>query len=195
MGRLELFRRSRTRTSPIDRVERKKKQKYEHSEEVDYDDIPMIDRVPTAIDYESEGSEVEWLEERSLQSRYSLQKRNYRTRESLLSDDEDDDHDDRYSVMDVAAVDDADSFEADSDLEVGNTMQQERETIEAVMQKSISPKSTNPRADDKAAIEWSFSPKNPKTDDNVTHPFPFSFICFSSKVPKVTTPTASLCCD
>jgi hypothetical protein len=72
----------------------------------DHDVFPMIDRVPTAMEYHSEGSEGSWLEERSQASRYSSVLSVTRTRESIFNSEEEEDADemseyyaDRYTVL------------------------------------------------------------------------------------------------
>jgi hypothetical protein len=82
-------------------------------EEIVTADFPIIDRIPTAIGYQSDGSDEEWLEEKSRCSRYATSEHGDIDDEVSASDmaadenrDEDDigdDGDDKYSQMGAKA--------------------------------------------------------------------------------------------
>jgi hypothetical protein len=83
--------------------DKKKKKKSRKERSRDYnteDDIPMIDRVPTAFDYHSDESEDAWLEEKSRASRYTVDPEKTPRIEDYRSDEEDGEanDDDKYST-------------------------------------------------------------------------------------------------
>lgn len=114
---------------------RKKKQKKEHTrnDEIDVDDLPLIDRIPTAIGYQSSGSEDEWLEERSRTSRYALWDEEEQRMVRAADEEEREAVSDRYSVCLADPFETSDSSFDSVEEKVGEELQREREQLKATI--------------------------------------------------------------
>jgi hypothetical protein len=92
-------------------TKRSSKKQAEASKNITMTAYPIIDRIPTAIGYLSDGSDEEWLEEKSRCSRYNISEQQFSADEF----DNDDDEENRDDVMEEIEDESADKYSQKSE--------------------------------------------------------------------------------